>query len=74
MISIETRLKTNMAPLLKPGDKVGPIQQAIFNKEIDISGSPSTMSKFRIDFIRYVHTSWPTRWKIDLKLFATTID
>lgn len=50
-----------MAPLWKQGDKVGPIQLAIFNNEIDITGSVAIMNKNRISLVKFVHQSWPIR-------------
>lgn len=50
-----------MAPLWKQGDRVGPIQLAIFNNEIDITGSAAVINKVRINFVKFVHQSWPLR-------------
>lgn len=62
--NVHHRFHIGLSSKWKKGDDVGPIQHAVFEGEIDMTGSPQIMTKERMDFVSFVHQSWPIRYLI----------
>lgn len=55
------RLQCGFVAKWEVGDAIGPIIRALYNNEIDITGTPATMSVKRTYLVKYIHQSWPFR-------------
>ncbi|XP_058794988.1 ionotropic receptor 75a-like [Phymastichus coffea] len=54
-------LHSRESPLWSKGDVVGPIERALTNREIDITGTPISFNIRRLQVLKYVHQDWPFR-------------